>query len=183
MHNILSKKAMVLLGTVLLSLAVTGGLFAFTYTSASTTISVTAATTDFGSVSENASPTQSALLGAVRGQIGTSNMFNVSTDSGYTGDVEVQVTLANPDEMSEDYSFWVMRLALTDSTGNTKVDIENITKVLSLDNPFVTFAVDSANTTSWVYCEGGSYRAFPFALGSGGAQPLIFAQVVQASAH
>ena len=175
---------MVLLGTVLLSLAVTGGLFAYTYTSASTVITVTAATTDFGSVSVNASPTQSKLLGAVRGQISTAYMFDVSTDSNYTGDVEVQVTLANPDEMSEDYSFWVMRVALTNSSA-TQVDIENISKVLSLDNPFVTFAVDSANITStvFVYSEGGSYRAFPFALGSGGAQPLIFAQVVQADAH
>jgi len=174
------------LGALLLSLAVTGGLYAFTYTSASQTISVSAATTDFGTVAANASPTQSALLGAVRGQIGTAIMFNVATADGYTGDVEVQVTLANPDEMSEDYSFWVLRLALTDSTGATNKDIEGITKVLSLDNPFVSFAVDSANLTGtqvYVYSEGGSYRAFPFALGSGGATPLIFSQVVQADAH
>ncbi|MFC1873911.1 hypothetical protein ACFLYX_01270 [Chloroflexota bacterium] len=184
MKNILSKKIMVLLGAMLLSLAVTGGLFAYTYTTTSTTISVSAATSDFGSVSANASPTQSALLGRVRGSIGTAHMFDVSTDSGYTGDVEVMVSLANPDELSADYSMWSIRLALTDS-GTLKKDAEGITKVLSLANPLVTFPVDSANltTTVYVYCEGGSYRALPFSLGSTGTAPLIFAQVVQASAH
>ncbi len=184
MNNILSKRKMVLLGAILLSLAVTGGLFAFTYTSTSTTISVSAATSDFGNVSVNASPTQSALLGRVRGAIGAAYMFDVSTDDDYTGDIEVQVSLANPDELSADYSTWNIRLSLTDNI-TTPVDVEGITKVLSLDNPFVSFPVDSANltTTVYVYCEGGSYRALPFSLGSTGADPLIFAQVVQASAH
>ncbi len=182
MQNILGKKLMVLMGAMLLSLAVTGGLFAFTYTTDSATISVSAATSDFADVSYNASPTQSALLGRIRGQISDAFMFEVSKASDYTGDLEVQVTLANPDEMSEQYSFWVMRLALTDS-GTTKKDNETITKVLSLDNPFVTFAADSDNlsTSVYVYCEGGSFRALPFALGSGDAEPLIFCQVVQAS--
>ncbi len=182
MHNILGKKLMVLMGAMLLSLAVTGGLFAYTYTSMTTVISVSAATSDFANISENTSPVQSTLLGRIRGTIDPEHMFKIDKAAGYTGDLEVQVTLANPDEMSEQYSFWVMRLALTDS-GTTKKDNETITKVLSLDNPFVTFAADSDNlsTSVYVYCEGGSFRALPFALGSGDAEPLIFCQVVQAS--
>jgi len=185
MFGIKGTKILVLLGSILLALAVTGGLFAFTYTTRSQTITVTAASADFGTVTTNSSPTAYTLVGRARGAVGAATLFNVSTDANYTGDVEVQVSLANPDELTEDYSFWMIRLELTDSSTTTKVDEENITQVLSLDSPFVSFAVDSSNLSSSVYvhCVGGAYRAWPFALGSQGNDPLIFCEVVQADAH
>ena len=48
----------------------------------------------------------------------------------------MQVYLSNVDDLSNNYSFWMMRLELTDSTASDNVSVEGITQVLSLDNYF-----------------------------------------------
>jgi hypothetical protein len=180
-----SRKGLVLLGSFLLTLIVTGSLFAYTYTTRSATITVNAATADFASISTNATPATIDLKGKVRGAIGDATMFDITGDGNYTGDVEVLVSLANADELSSDYSFWMMRLQLVDAS-NATADLEGITKIITLDNPTTSFAVDSANisgVTVYVRTPGGSYRTYPFVLGSSGNDPLIFCEVIQADAQ
>lgn len=180
-----SRKGLVLLGAFLLALAVTGTMFVFTYTTRSQTITVTAATADFASITTNSTPTAVNLLGSVRGAIGAATMFDITGDSNYNGDVEVIVSLINVDEMVEDYSFWSLRLEYVDSS-NTSADLEAITKVITLDSPSTSFAVDSTNIsggTWYVRTPGGSYRALPYSLGSSGNDPVIFCEVIQAGTH
>jgi hypothetical protein len=175
-----SRRGLVMLGAFLLTLAITGGLFAYTATTRSVTIGVTSAGTDFANVTANNTPSIAyTLLGRHRGTIDPNTLFNISTAT-TSPDIEVQVYLANPDELSSDYSFWTMRLALRDSA-NVSMDMDGITQILSLDNPVVIFTSD--NTTpynSYVHNLGGSYRTFP----SGwlnASEPLIFCKVVQRS--
>jgi len=184
-----SRRGLVVLGAFLLTLLVTGGLFAYTYTVATITITTTVAAADFASVTANATTgdLDYQLLGSVNGQLGSQDLFAVTGDSDYTGDVEVLVSLANADELVQEYRFWMMRLELTDGSGNTPQDIEGITKIISLNKPNTSFAVDSANFTGatvYVYCQGGSYKTHPFALlGTSESDPLIFCEVVQASQY
>lgn len=172
------RRVLVLLGALLFTLALTGGLFAFTYTTASKTIAVDVGVGDYGNVTANASDLDYTVLGRLRGAIPAGILFDVVKAADYTGDLEVNVYLSNIDQLQKDYSFWMMRLQLTDVNGNP-VDIEKVTQVLSLDTPFATFACD--NWTSdyrYVECEGGSFRAFPRAWLSG-QDPVLFCQLVQ----
>ena len=173
-----SQRGLALVGALLLALAVTGGLFAYTQTTATKTITATGATSDYATVSDNGTDLDYSVLGKQRGTIGSGVLFDIVIDSAYTGDLEVQVYLANPDELQTDYSSWLIRLELEDA-GGTKVDEGAHTLVLSLDNPVVTFEVDDwTQDDRYVKCEGGSWRAFGHGWVDGDA-PLIFCNVLQ----
>lgn len=180
-----SRKSLVLLGAFLLSLAVTGGIFAYTATVQSITLTVVGATNDFASITVNQTPAIGTLLGNHLGAIDATTMFDISGDSNYNGDLEVIVTLTNADELVEDYRFFTLRLQYTDSA-NVSADLEAITKIVSLSNPTVNFAVDSANIsggTFYIRTPGGVYRTLPIVLGSAGNGPVIFIEVIQAGAQ
>ncbi len=180
-HRKAHGKGLVLLGSLLLTLAITGGLFAYAYTTRTTTITVTGGAADYATITDNTSLNY-AVLGRLRGTIGTGTLFNISKDGTYTGDVEVQVHLANVDELTKDYSWWGIRLELQDSSG-APMDIQGETQLLTIDNPIVSFYSENATPlTSYLYCDGGAFRAFPFSWLTP-YDPLLFVQVVQAGAH
>ena len=178
MVRIKNKGQMVLLGTFLLTLAITGGLFAYAYTTDTATISATARAGDFADVSANESITYD-FHGRQRGTIPGGMLFDVTRGAYYTGDLEVNVYISNIDELQRDYGFWMLRVALTD-TANVSVDQELITQVLSLDNPFVTFICDDWTETRYVNVLGGTFRAFPDVHGLTGYNPEIYVQINQA---
>ena len=181
-----SKKP-IFVTALLLALAITGGLFAYTWTTATATLTVTAATSDFASVTANGTGIAAITwqpFGRYRGTIPAGTLFNVTPATGYNGDLEVTVYLANPDELSENYRAWIMRLQLTD--GTDPVDAQDGTQVLSMDNGQASFYWPSANytpgTTYFVEATGGSYVGLPW-VGSGWAStydPVLFVQVTQA---
>jgi len=182
------RKGLMLLSAFLLTLAMTSGLFAYTYLVDTATIVTAAAGADFASVTENTSfDADYNLLGAVNGKIGSGIMFDVAGDSNYTGDVEILVSLANADDLVDEYRFWMTRIELTDAATTTMVDKEGITKVISLQNPTTSFIVDSTNITGetvYVFLAGGSYKTFPFIqLGGNNNDPLFFCEVIQASQY
>lgn len=182
-----SGKGLVLFGAFLLALAITGGLFAYTATTDTITLGVTGVDSDFGSVTENATgltPSSYAFLGKLRGAIGTGMIFDLTKHANYTGDVEVHVYLANPDELSENYSFWLLRVKLQDINGNW-MTTDGKTQVLSLNSPSVVFASDNASAIwpAYVYVEGGAYRAISSSLWSTVYNPLIFCEIVQAGSY
>lgn len=173
---------------LLLALAVTGGLFAYTWTTASVEISVTTAAGDFASITANTSGATAMdyqPFGRYRGTIPAGNLFDVTPTAGYDGDLEVTVYLANPDELSQNYRAWLLRLQLIDNA-STPVDAQEGTQVLSLDNSLASFYWPSSNYTAgdwyFVKCTGGSYVGLPW-VGSGWGtthKPLLFCQVTQA---
>lgn len=182
------RKGLMLLSAFLLTLAMTSGLFAYTYLVDTATIVTAVATADFATVTENTSfDADYDLLGGVNGKIGSGIMFDVTGDGNYNGDVEILVSLANADDMVDEYRFWMTRIEVTDNTTTTMVDKEGITKVVSLQKPSTSFVVDSDNITgktAYVYLAGGSYKTFPFIqLGGNHDDPLFFCEVVQASTY
>ena len=192
MIGIKNTRAVVLLGSLLLTLVVTGGLFAYAYTVASVTITTTATSADFASVTANATAATNLnynLLGSTNGKIDEATIFSVQGDTAYNADVEVIVYLANADELVQEYRFWMMRVELTDGVmgSPTAVDKEGITKIISLQKPVTSFIVDSANVTSpataYVHVLGGSWKSFPNLQYTTDSDPLIVCEVVQASAY
>jgi len=178
----------VFVAALLLALAISGGLFAYTWTTTSATLTLTAAGGDFASVAANTTGISSVTwqpFGRYRGTIPAGNLFDVMPETGYTGDLEVTVYLANADELSKNYRFWMIRLQFVDSTGNA-CDVQGGTQVLSLNNGQASFYTTSTNYTagSWHYvkCIGGSYIGLPW-VGSGWDStynPLLFCEVTQA---
>jgi len=178
------RKGLMMLSAFLLALAITGGLFAYTYTTTTITLGTTPVATDYATVTDNNNVPDYTFLGKTKGTIQAGGLFDVTRGAGYTGDLEVIVSLANVDLLVEDYSFWMLRVNFTDGDF-TPVDMEESTQVLSLSNPEVSFIVDSANLTltRTVYTPGGSYRAYPAVKGLPDNDPILFCQVIQASQH
>lgn len=172
---------------LVVSLAVTGGLFAYAYTTSSTSFAVSGTDFDFGDITANTTdiPTYSTF-GSYRGAIPAGYIFNVSKESGYMGDIGINVYLNNIDEIGYKYGMFMVRLNLVQYSDNASVDVEGFDKILSLRNGVVSFT-SAANmtdgTTYHILCKGGVYRTFPWSYltGAGGSWiPSFTAEVVQA---
>jgi len=179
-----SKLRLYLATALLLALAVTGGLFAYAYTTQTTALSVTGAAADFASVTVNNTVGNFTIFGSYRGRIPQGNLFNVTPAANYPGDLEVSVYLDNIDQLSYKYGLLLMRIRFVDS-GNSTVDVDGIQKPLTLSNGVVSFTATglTANTTYYIQTTGGVYRAFPWAyIGTSGGTyaPSITADVLQA---
>ncbi len=176
----------IFVSALLLALAISGGLFAYTGTTTSVSIGVTAATSDFANVTSNLSGSVTYQpFGRYRGNIPAGNLFDVTPAADYNGDLEVTVYLANPDELTQNYRFWLMRIDLQNGSG-TRVDAQGESQVLSLDNGRASFYWPSSNYTAgtpyYIESAGGSYIGLPW-VGSGWSDtfdPLLFVEVTQA---
>ena len=184
-----SRRSLVMLGSLLLTLAITGGIFAYTALTDTVTIGVSAVSAEFADVSANNSVAYqtATIVGNVVGKIDAGVMFDVSKETNYSGDVELIVALANVDELIQEYKFWMMRLKLTDGSDTTLGwDTNNSTQVISLKNPSVVFSVDSANLSipRYIHTIGGSYKTLSSSIWAGsGFDPMVSAGVAQAGAH
>ena len=127
-------------------------------------------------------------FGGYRGAIQAGNLFNITPNASYPGDLEINVYLNNIDQLSYKYGMILMNINIANNAGNF-LDVEGITKPLTLQNGVVNFVSTSSNFTAgtdfYVQVTGGVYRAFPWAYlsgvtGSGSWQPSITAEVLQA---
>ena len=176
--------------TLVASLAVTGGMFAYAYTTTTQVFGVSETETDFGNVTANTTDAPSiSPFGSYRGAIPAGNLFNVSREVGYTGDVQVNVYLDNIDEIGYKYGMFMVRVNLMEwpiISGAGSVDVDGVDKVLSMRNGVVSFISASNMTAGKTYhirVKGGVYRTFPFSFlsGAGGEWiPSFTAEVVQA---
>ncbi len=176
------SRAPMLVTALLLALAVTSGVFAYTFTTASVTLTVTGSATDFAAVTaENATGITWALVGRHRGAFAGGTLFNVTPATAYNGDIEVSVYLSNMDELTTNYRFFFMRLQFVDS-GNVTADAEGITQLLTLENGVASFYCDNLTpgTTYYVKLLGGAYMTYPGVAGWTKKNPVIYAQVTQA---
>ena len=181
-----SKLRLYLATALLAALAVTGGLFAYAYTIASTSLSATDASADFGSIvasTTNTVPNYSPF-GTYRGRIGAGNLFDVTPDTGYQGDIGINVYLDNIDQIGYKYGMFMVKLRLMNSA-NQSMDVDGVDKPLTLRNGVVSFTSNNmtGGTTYYIYCVGGVYRTFPWAYltGAGGSwTPSFTAEILQA---
>ena len=178
-----SKMGRYFVTALLLALAVTGGLFAYAYTTTTATLDVAGGSGDYAQITANMTVPQYKVFGCYRGKIEAGTLFNVTPTTDYPGDVEVNVYLDNADELSRNYGLFLLRVTLVDS-GDTPQDIEGIAKPLTLHNGVVSFVADNltAGTTYYIKTTGGVYRAFPWTyINDQGVQtPSLTAEVLQA---
>jgi hypothetical protein len=172
------------IGALVATLAITGGLFAYAFTTQSTTLGAVSISSDFANVTVNNTVPNYPVLGSYRGRIPQGNLFNISPSANYSGDLQVNVYLDNLDQLSHKYGLLLMRVRIVNGA-NATVDVENIAKPLTLHNGVVSFTCDGLTplTTYYIQMTGGVYRTYPWAYltGSGGSYaPSITAEVLQA---
>jgi hypothetical protein len=126
------------------------------------------------------------VFGSYRGKIDAGNLFNVTPDTDYTGDIGLNVYLDNIDQLGYKYSMFLVRVQLVNA-GGQYMDVEGLDKPLSINNGMVSFTSENmtGGTTYYIKVSGGIHRAFPYAyLSSGGSSgsfaPSFTAEVVQA---
>jgi len=187
-------KAPFLIGALLLALAATGGVFAFGWINATTTLSVTAASADFAAVTANTTdlPTWTPY-GFFKGSIsGPKPIFHVNTfDSGYTGDVVVTVSIANADELVRCYRVLALKIDIVDSTDNI-IDINGDEtypgtaadfSMLTMGNGAVDlFMYQNAADNYTVRVKSGFYISHVYKPGNWGSNyedPVLFCEVAQ----
>jgi len=168
-------------------LAVTGGMFAYTFTTATATIGVNAPYSDFANVTANASysvtdPTFGKFTGTwPAGKLFTINPYTGPPGENYTGDLVITVYLINTGELIRQYHHLNLALRYTDNFG-LMADEQSETQVLSLQNAQVMFTWTSGNGTSpfSVDVVGGGYRLHPFKAMTGGSyEPQVWCEVTQ----
>lgn len=175
------KGPVLILAAFLLALAVTGGLFAYTWTTATATISVNMVQSDFANVTANATYSPPDAFGKFTGIWPTGTLYDIVPASGYTGDLVIKVYLANAGNLIRYYHHLNMLLDFKDSLGAT-VHEQVISQLLTLQNAEVEFYWYSGNGTAPYYVEvtGGGFRLHQWkTLGGGSVTPIVYCEVTQ----
>jgi hypothetical protein len=169
------------------SMAITGGMFAYAYTTSSVSMTASGTTTDFASISGCTTGAPSFnTFGSYRGAIPAGYLFDVTPTAGYTGDLGVNVYLDNIDQIGYKYGLFMIKLGLVENSTNGSMDKDGISKVLSLNNGAVSFISDNLTpgTTYNILVKGGVFRTYPHSYlssGIGGSfNPSFTAEVLQA---
>ncbi|MFC1918641.1 hypothetical protein ACFLWW_01530 [Chloroflexota bacterium] len=164
------------------TLLVSGGIFATTYTTATATISVTAATSDFAQVTaEDVSALAPTIFGNYVGTWASGTIFTITPDDDYTGDLVIKAHLVNTGALSRYYEHCNMSLEFLD-TDNSTADEQQIAQILNLQNSEVlfTWANGTGNSPYKIKLTGGSYRLHPWKTLTGGSyQPQLWCEIEQ----
>jgi len=173
------KRKFYVLAALLVALAVMGGTFAHAYTTASTTISMTAPSSDFATVTAGTGPTAPTMFGSFTGTWPSGTLFTITPAAGYTGDLVIRVYLTNAAALSRYYENSNMLLEFLDSS-NTTADEQQSGQDLTLDNGGVEFTWANGTGTGpyTVQLTGGSYRLNPWkSLVGGSVSPQLWIEV------
>ncbi len=167
----------------LIALAVvTGGMFAYTFTTATATIGVTAPTSDFANVTANSSITAPSVFGKFTGTWPSGPIFFITPDPEYTGDLVITVSLVNTGELIRQYRHLNMALEFTDNVSN-RIDEQLDIQVLNLENAQVMFTWNGTAPLATPYTvnlTGGGFRLHPFKTLPGGSyEPQIWLEITQ----
>ena len=173
-----------LIGALLLTLAITGGVFAYTATSTSAQLGVVAQT-DFVTVSSNLTDNVTGdtwnIFGKYKGTLPDGNLFTIVPAAGYPGDLVATISLGNGDDMVKAYRVWVMNVEIRDED-----DALASSGVLTLSNGEVELAIDvsATNPTGYYVKSTGGFYVSPlwqgfWAANDGAEDPLLYIDVVQ----
>jgi len=170
-------KKLLLIALVAL-VAVTGGVFAYSFTTATATIGVTAPDSDYATVTAG-NATAPTVFGRYSSTWPTSTLFTITPADGYPGDLVVTVSLLNAGALSRYYHHCNMTFQLVDSANQT-ADEQGIIQVLNMQNAEILFMWTNGTGTAPYRVEltGGSYRLHPWKpLTGGSVQPQLWCEV------
>ncbi len=179
-------KGAYLVGALLLALAVTGGVFAYGWINATTTITASTTAANFADVyAANATVTGWAAYGNTKGNIPASDLFYVCPGA-YPGDLIISVGIGNAADLSEEYRVISLQLEVVDSANTSNnIDISGghgaEWVLLNLNNGTVDMFPDEGTANMTVRIKDGFYIAHAKGHGAiaGSASPELFCEVAQ----
>ena len=167
---------------LVVALLATGGIFAYTYTTATVTIGVTAPTSDFATITAG-TPTAPTVFGKFTGTWPNSTLFTITPTPGYTGDLVIKVYLVNTGALIRYYHHCNMALEFKDSAVSPiNADEQGTFQLLNLQNAEVQFYWASSTGVAPYKVEltGGGFRLHHWKTLTGGSvQPMIWCEVTQ----
>ncbi|MEE9365258.1 MAG: hypothetical protein V3W44_01095 [Dehalococcoidales bacterium] len=134
-----------------LILILSGGAFAYTYTTAVGTISVGEPSADVATCNTSASqPNWSSVTDNLSenttcGEVPTGDLFDVTPNAAYTGDIQVDVYLTNAANLTSAYKYLNMKLYLEGSEESGETPSY---RVLSLQNGRANFSLSGITSSS-----------------------------------
>jgi hypothetical protein len=172
------KKLLII--AIIAALLITGGVYAFTFTTATTTIGVSAAESDFATVTAG-NITAPTVFGNFTGTWPEGTLFTITPNASYTGDLVIRVDLVNAGQLIRQYNHMNMSLSFTDNSSAVS-DEQGTIQVLNLQNgtAFFTWANGTGTGPYKVVLSGGSYKLHPWkSLSGSSVQPQLFVEVTQ----
>lgn len=176
------KRLMFFIGALLLTLAITLGLFAYGATTATVTLGVSQED-DFVTVTVAGSPPTWTTWGSYTGRIPSGDLFTVTPNAGWTGDMSVILRIANAEDLIECYGILVFEIRIRDST--TEPLQVGTTEYLGLGKGgqiYIDFEQTGHIAPYTVEVMGGYYVTHSGGGTSGKQNPTIYCQVLQRSA-
>jgi hypothetical protein len=149
------KRRLYLVAALGLILILSGGAFAYTYTTAVGTISVGTPSSDvaISNISSSqpswSSVTDNLSENTTCGEVPTGDLFDITPNAGYSGDVQVGVYLTNAANLTRAYKYLNMKVYLE---GSEEAGETPDYRVLSLQNGRADFSLSgiSSSSKSWV---------------------------------
>ena len=181
-----SRRGLVLVGAALITLAVTGGVFAATATSDEMTISV-GAYSELAGVTEQSVPSPHwYVFPRYKGSIDATTLWKIAPDSNFTGDILASIYITNGDDLVYVYKALVLKIVIYDDDGGgSPADEVAGPAYLTLSSPEVSLAWDQSGNTSpyHVRIMSGYYSTFRWvSTPVGGEEDVsLFIDVTQAS--
>jgi len=175
-----SRKGLFFIGAILLAVAITGGIFAYGATTDTITLGLTKKL-DFASVAFETSPTSWNVWGSYKGKVAATNLFTITPEAAWTGDMSVVLTIANAHDMVEAYKILVLKIEVFDNTATSIAGPEYLT----LGKGDIELEFSLSGTTPYTYTveiTDGFYITHKGGWADGKEDPIIIAQVLQRSA-
>jgi len=172
-----SRKGLLFIGCILLALAISGGIFAYGQTTTTVGLTVTGQG-DFAVVTAAGSPPAWNVFGSYKGKVGTGDLFTITPDAAWTGDMSVLLTLTNSYKLVEAYRILVLEIEIHDAGANPV----GTTEYLTLGKGDIDIEFSQTSGPYKVKLTDGFYITHRAGWGAAADDPNIFCQVLQRSA-
>lgn len=169
------RRGILVLGGLLLTLVITGSLFAYALLTDQATLELEKEP-DFARVQEASHTPSWKVFGSYIGAVTPGNLFVVIPDTDWTGDMTCQVTLINASDLVATYRLLVLEIEVWDSTNDQVGTTEYIT--LQKGTVDIEFS-HTENSPYRVRLTGGSYISNRGGWANGKEDPAFMCQILQ----
>ena len=177
-----SRKGLFFVGAMLLALVITGSLFARGATTATITLAL-ADNPDFASVVAAGSPPTWNVWGSYKGNVTAGNLFTITPEASFTGDMVAMLTLTNVADLIEAYRILIFEIEIYDSAG-TPAQVGTTEYLTLAKGDMTSIEIDQTGYTPpyTVQIMSGSYMTHSGGWPSGREDPTILCDVIQKGA-
>ncbi len=173
-----SRRGLFFAGAVMLALVITGGLFARGATTATVTLTLSGKS-DFAAVVAAGSPPTWNVWGSYKGNMTAGDLFTITPETDFTGDMVALITLTNAHDLIEAYRLMVFEIEIYDSAG-TPAQV-GTTEYLTMAKGDMSIVIEQTGFTApyTVQIISGFYITDRGGWTAGSEDPTILCNVIQ----